>query len=213
MIRSILKTALPSGIVQMMRDLGRVESRARGTYLRLAWRRRRGGAAPRLSLARHSKVVVICHGNILRSAFAEGLLKQAVVAQRAPGLCVSSAGLHAVPGRSADPRGVAVAREWGVDLTAHRAAMLSAEVVAGADLILVMDLLNAAEMAWHYPEAAGKVFLLGEFDPAWIDDPVIPDPYSGDLDEVRSSYGRVAAAVEGLMAAAVEGLVAAPSGF
>lgn len=200
MIRSILKTALPSHIVQMVRDLGRVDSGARGTYIRLAWQRRRGQAAPTVSLARHRTVVVICHGNIMRSAFAEALLKQAVLQQRVPGLRVSSAGLHAVPGKSADPRGVAVAREWGVDLTTHRATMLSTEVVAAADLILVMDLMNLAELVRYYPAAADKVVLLGEFDPAWTNDPAIPDPYGGDIEEVRSSYGRVAAAVEALVA-------------
>jgi len=200
MIRSILKTALPNRIVQMMRDLGRVESGARATYLRLVWRRRRGQRAPPDALARHRAVVLICHGNILRSAFAEALLKQAVLAQRVPGLCVSSAGLHAIPGRSADPRGVVVAREWGVDLTAHHATALTAEAVAAADLLLVMDYQNAAELVWRHPHAADKVVLLGKFDPAWATDPVIPDPYGGDLEEVRSSYGRVASAVEGLVA-------------
>ena len=143
---------------------------------------------------------MICHGNILRSAFAEALLKEAVLSRRMAGLCVSSAGLHAVPGKAADPRGVVVAREWGVDLTAHRATMLSAEVVAAADLILVMDLLNAAEVTWRFPASADKVVLLGEFDPRRTNDPVIADPYGGDLDEVRTSYGQVVAAVEGLVA-------------
>ena len=201
MIRSILKTALPNRIVQIIHDLGRVESGARGTYLRLVWGRRRVQRAPADALSRQGTVVVICHGNILRSAFAEALLKRAVSTHRAPGLCVSSAGLHAVPGKSADPRGVEVAREWGVDLTAHHATALTAEAVAAADLLLVMDYQNAAEVLWRHPDAADKVVLLGNFDPAWATDPVIPDPYGGDLEEVRSSYGRVAAAVEGLVAA------------
>ncbi len=201
MIRSILKTALPNRIVQIIHDLGRVESGARGTYLRLVFGRRRDQRVPADALARRGTVVVICHGNILRSAFAEGLLKQAVLAKRAPGLCVSSAGLHAVPGKSADPRGVAVAREWGVDLTAHHATALTAEAVAAADMLLVMDYQNAAEVISRHPHASDKVVLLGNFDPEWTTDPVIPDPYGGDLEEVRSSYGRVAAAVEGLVAA------------
>jgi protein-tyrosine phosphatase len=201
MIRSILKTALPNRIVQIIHDLGRVESGARGTYLRLVWGRRRVQRAPADALSRQGTVVVICHGNILRSAFAEALLKRAVSTHRAPGLCVSSAGLHAVPGKSADPRGVEVAREWGVDLSSHHATALTAETVAAADLLLVMDYQNAAEVLWRHPDAADKVVLLGNFDPAWATDPVIPDPYGGDLEEVRSSYGRVAAAVEGLVAA------------
>jgi protein-tyrosine-phosphatase len=167
----------------------------------MAWGRRREHAPPRVSLATHRSVVMICHGNILRSAFADALLKRAVRDGRVPGLCVCSAGLHAVPGRSADPRGVTVARDFGLDLSAHYASALDAEIVAKADLLLVMDYQNAADAVWRFPDAKRKVVLLGRFDPAWASDPVIPDPYAGDINEVRAVYGRVAAAVEGLVAA------------
>jgi hypothetical protein len=55
-------------------------------------------------------------------------------------------------------------------------------------------------MLSRYPRAAHKVVLLGAFDPARPDDPVIPDPYSGNLDAVRASYRRVTSAVDGLVA-------------
>lgn len=201
MIRSFLKRALPSGVVRTVRDLGRLESGARGTYLKMALERRRDQAPPAVSLATHRSVVMICHGNILRSAFAEALLKRAVLEGRVPGLRVCSAGLHAIPGRSADPRGVTVAREYGVDLSVHSASALDAETVGKADLLLVMDYQNAADAVWRFPDAERKVMLLGQFDPAWESDPVIPDPYGGDLEEVRLSYARVAAAVERLVVA------------
>ncbi|MGH9614736.1 MAG: low molecular weight protein-tyrosine-phosphatase [Bryobacteraceae bacterium] len=200
MIRSFLKAVLPGGVVRTVRDLSRVEAGARGTYLRLALSRQRDQLAPPLvSLATHRSVVMICHGNILRSAFAEALLKQAVREGRVPGLCVCSAGLHATPGKPADPRGVTVAREYGLDLSAHRASLLDAEMVEKADLLLVMDYRNAAEAVWRYPDARRKVVLLGRFDREWESDPVIPDPYGGDIGEVRAAYGRVAAAVERLV--------------
>lgn len=201
-IRSILKAALPRRFVQLIRDLRRLEPGARATYLRLAWRHARG--RPQLDplrSARPTTLVAICHGNILRSAYAEALLKQSSVTTRVPGLRVSSAGLHALPGRSADPRGVEVARENGLDLGSHRASLLDAHVAASADLLLVMDSMNAAEVVSRHPAAADKVVLLGTFDPACPGDPSIPDPYNGDLDTVRASYGRVAAAVEGLVTA------------
>jgi protein-tyrosine-phosphatase len=167
----------------------------------MALGRRRDQAPPPVSLATHRSVVMICHGNILRSAFADALLQRAVRDGRAPGLSVCSAGLHAIPGRSADPRGVTVAREYGLDLSAHYASALNAEVVGKTDLLLVMDYQNAADAVWRFPDAKDKVVLLGRFDPAWESDPVIPDPYAGDVHEVRAVYGRVAAAVEGLVAA------------
>jgi protein-tyrosine phosphatase len=144
--------------------------------------------------------VTICHGNLLRSANAEALLKQPAVAARLPGLRVSSAGLHALPGKSADPRGVKVARERGIDLSGHRATQFDAKIVAAADLLVVMDFHNEAEVVSRYPEAADKVVTLGSFGPSPVDSPAVPDPYSGDVDAVRSSYGRVAAGVEGLVA-------------
>jgi protein-tyrosine phosphatase len=201
MIRSTLKTALPRGVVQLLRDLRRIERGARVTYLRLAWQRRGGRESPRpIPSTRNAALVTICHGNVLRSAYAEALLKQLAVTARAPGVRVSSAGLHAVAGKSADPRGVEVARENGLDLSAHHATPLTAEIVAAADLLLVMDYVNAAEVVSRHPDAADKVMLLGQFDPAVQGDPTIPDPYNGDIDAVRASYGQVAAAVRGLVA-------------
>jgi protein-tyrosine phosphatase len=145
-------------------------------------------------------LVTICHGNILRSTYAEALLKQPAVATHLPGLRVSSAGVHALPGKSADPRGVKVAKEYGIDLSGHRATQLDATIVAAADLLVVMDYLNEAEVVSRYPKAAAKVVLLGSFDLSGMGSPAIPDPFSGDLDAVRTSYGRVAAGVEGLVA-------------
>ena len=207
MIRWFFKTALPSGVVRTVRDLGRLESGARATYLKMALGRRRDQAPPEVSLATHRSVVMICHGNILRSAFACALLKRAAEDGRVPGLRVCSAGLHAIPGRAADPRGVTVAREYGLDLSAHYASALYAETVGKSDLLLVMDYQNAADAVWRFPDDKRKVVLLGRFDPEWARDPVIPDPYGGDIEEVRSSYARVAAAVEGFVAALSAGNV------
>jgi protein-tyrosine phosphatase len=200
-IRSVLKAALPRGFVQTARDLVRVESGARGTFLLLALRRRLGrDRDPVLPTARSISLVMICHGNILRSAYAAALLKQAVLAARIPEVRVSSAGLHAMPGKAADPRGIEAARESGIDLGAHRATMLDARIVDSADLLVVMDHLNVAELVSRYPRAAHKVVLLGAFDPAGPQDPAIPDPYMGNRDAVRASYRRVASAVQGLVA-------------
>jgi protein-tyrosine-phosphatase len=201
MIRSIVKAALPHRAVQLLRDLGRLESGARVTYLRLAWRRRLGLRRPiPIATQRTMTLVTICHGNILRSAYAEALLRQAVEAGRLPARHrISSAGVHAWPGKSADARGVRAARELGTDLTRHRARLLDHATVESADLLLVMDRLNEAELLSRHPGAAHKVVLLGEFDPARPGDPVIADPYMGDLEEVRRSYMRVASAVDGLV--------------
>jgi protein-tyrosine phosphatase len=200
MIRSVLKAALPRQFVQLLRDLGRLESGARVTYLRLACRRRLGRERPlAIPSVRNATILVICHGNVLRSAYAEAVLKQQAAIGHVSGLRVSSAGLHAVPGRSADPRAVTVGRENGLDLTPHRTTLLDAQRVATSDLLVVMDYLNEAEVLSRHPEAAGKVVLLGRFDTKWTADPVIPDPHTSDLAGVRASCSRVAAAAAGVV--------------
>src|ERR1019366_2392065 len=112
---------------------------------------------------------------------------------------IASAGVHAWPGKSADATGVAVARELGIDLARHRAKMLDDAMVDSAELLLVMDRLNEAELVSRYPRAGRRVVLLGEFDRARSRDPAIADPYMRGPDAVRESFQRIAAAVDGLV--------------
>src|SRR5262245_55242849 len=96
--------------------------------------RRRLREEPALPDGPLRRVLVLCHGNICRSPFAEALLTA-----RIPGLEVRSAGLHAADGHPADPSAVACAQRMGVSLAAHRSARVTAELVAWADLVLVMQ--------------------------------------------------------------------------
>ena len=113
------------------------------------------------------QVLVVCIGNICRSPMAEGLIRQAV-----PGVQISSAGMSALVGRGADPIAVQIMAGVGVDISAHRARMLTDAIARDADLILVMDEQQKQQLAAQYPYARGKVFKLGE---AARQD--IPDPY------------------------------------
>ena len=114
-----------------------------------------------------SRILVVCIGNICRSPMAEGLLKQAL-----PGVQTTSAGLGALVGRGADPLAVSLMAEAGVDISAHRARMLTDAIAREADLILVMDEQQKEQIAKQYPYARGRVFRLAE---AARQD--IPDPY------------------------------------
>lgn len=127
------------------------------------------------------QVLVVCIGNICRSPMAEGLIRQAV-----PGVQISSAGMSALVGRGADPIAVQIMAGVGVDISAHRARMLTDAIARDADLILVMDEQQKQQLASQYPYARGKVFRLGE---AARQD--IPDPYRQDPEVFRTVFSLI----------------------
>ena len=136
-------------------------------------------------------IVFVCHGNIMRSAFAEGLLRRELGPDAE--VRVSSAGMRAKAGRPADPRAAVAAGELGVSLAEHRAQPMSESLVRGADLIVVMDAVNEAELLANFPDARGKVVLAGELAAHPARSALeIADPYTGTGDDVRACFRRVA---------------------
>ena len=80
-------------------------------------RRNPGPIAARVRSAR--SVLIVCHGNIIRSPFAAQVVKQAVNGTRS--VSVASAGLEAVPGKPAHPRALQLANARQIDLGCHAA--------------------------------------------------------------------------------------------
>lgn len=115
-----------------------------------------------------NKILVICVGNICRSPIGELLLQKHL-----PHLEVNSAGINALVGRPADPNSIAVAAEENIDLSLHIAQQLTAELIAGHDLILVMERGHINAVTKLAPAARGKTMLFGQ----WNGQQEIPDPY------------------------------------
>ncbi|MHB1299177.1 MAG: arsenate reductase/protein-tyrosine-phosphatase family protein, partial [Gemmatimonadaceae bacterium] len=85
------------------------------------------------------RVLFVCTGNTCRSPMAESVATR-MAAERALGdVTFSSAGTSAWDGAPASDGALLVAMERGLDLSQHRARMLSRELVAESDLILVMS--------------------------------------------------------------------------
>jgi protein-tyrosine-phosphatase/predicted ATP-grasp superfamily ATP-dependent carboligase len=135
-----------------------------------------------------SHILVLCDGNLCRSPFAEARLK-ARLADRC--VTVESAGLRAALGHPAPPLARAAALRHGVNLDAHGSRPLERPMVECADLILVMDLDQRRRLLAQFPAAAGRVELLGRYDPARLASPEIPDPMFGDAGLFARVYGRI----------------------
>ena len=119
-------------------------------------------------------ILFICTGNVCRSPMAEALFRRAV--QGRGEFRSVSAGIGAMDGQPPTGHSVRAMRELGVDISAQRSRMLTAELVRSADLILGMTHSHADTVALLYPPAAEKTFLLREFDETL-------DPYEKDISD------------------------------
>jgi protein-tyrosine-phosphatase/predicted ATP-grasp superfamily ATP-dependent carboligase len=176
------------------RRLGRAAAKWRSrTY---AWRRKSGLVD---AVRRSDRLLFVCYGNIMRSPFASGYFHDRTAGNGCR-VEARSAGIYERRGRDADPRAVAVARRWGVDLSSHRSTPMDDDLLGWADLILVMDRANLRDVRQRHPELARKAFLLGAIDADGSVDVEIPDPYHGEQERTEMVFGRIATAIDRLLA-------------
>lgn len=165
----------------------------------IAWRMRCWWAA--LGAVRHSRaalnagsprnIVVVCYGNIYRSPYAARLLGDRL----GPAFQVRSAGFHREAGRPSLPAHVEMSLQSGVDLRAHRTAVITVDDIEWADAIVLMDRHNWQALRQRGADPARLVWL-GAFDGGGE----IPDPYGLPPDDARRIMHRVHRCTEALAA-------------
>jgi len=150
------------------------------------------------------KILFVCMGNICRSPTAEGVMRSLVREQgledRIEVASAGTGGWHA--GEPPDARATAAARRRGIALDGA-ARQVRPEDFEDFDLLIAMDRENLRGLLAIAPDedAAAKVHLLREFDPASAGAPDldVPDPYYGGDRGFDTVLDLVQAACRGLL--------------
>lgn len=173
------------------------------------------------------RLVFVCTGNTCRSplavaawrSFGAPLLREKGIECHA-----ESAGLAAAPGAPAAPHSVTTAREWGVDLSAHRARRLTSTIAGDADFLVALTAQHAEALRTRFDIT--KVLQLGSFDNhpdtndlsdsddlsalqklLGGDAEDILDPFGGSLEAYQACGAHIRRAVEGLALALRDGKI------
>ena len=150
---------------------------------------------------RTKRILLVCTGNICRSPLAAALLDRALAQRGIDGIEVGSAGTGAWDGAPVSEGAYLVGLERGLDLSAHRARLLTRELVEDADLILTMARHHRARVDELGGES--RVFVLGEYAGREGDEAEVSDPFGGNLEVYRDTC----AELEALLDTAVERIV------
>lgn len=102
----------------------------------------------------HTKILMVCLGNICRSPLAEGLLRHKVNFTK---FTIDSAGTsRGHKGEAPDKRSIAVAKKNGINISNQRSRGLTMEDFETFDYIYVMDGFNYSEVTKMAPKEEQK---------------------------------------------------------
>jgi protein-tyrosine phosphatase len=143
-------------------------------------------------------ILFICNANLFRSPLAAALFRKRLQELgTARAWQVGSAGMWAAPGHPALPQAAAAARQFGLDLSGHRSARVSTDLVLDYDLIVVMEAGQREALVNEDPRLLPRVYLLSDVVERSSYD--IPDTFGSERD-VREVIAELDALIRGGMA-------------
>lgn len=140
-------------------------------------------------------VLFICNANRFRSPLAEAAFQKYLEEDGCQsGWDVGSAGLWPESGAPALATAVAAAEKLGLrSIQAHRSRVIHRNLLARANVIIVMQASQREALRAEFPGTAGKIRLLSEVAEGLVYD--IPDPF----DKVEENHQALAEEICGLV--------------
>ena len=192
--------------VSLVLDDGPVVSSTPPTWLRLTaegWNVFRPGEYRFEELVRLAAmwIIFVCTGNTCRSPLAEHLLKRrladrlgcSVEELPAKGYWILSAGVAAFGGGPASAHAIAVAQEFGADLSSHRSRLVHPGLLREADLLYALAQSHQQAIQEILPDLPRPVELLAGAEGD------IPDPYGGSIDDYRQCAQSIARHIDRIL--------------
>jgi protein-tyrosine phosphatase len=138
------------------------------------------------------KILFVCTGNVCRSAFAEKLANQLKEKYGLSHFSFDSAGTGALQNKGSDPSMLEVAKEFGVNLAAHRGKQLKRELIQKFDVILLMDRGHQDFINSFFGEFSESCYLFTEYPKkSFWKAKDIPDPYRQSPEMYRKSLKKI----------------------
>jgi len=124
-------------------------------------------------------------------------MREALVTRGADQVTVALAGTGAWDGAPISEGAYLVGLERGMDLSGHRAQLLTRDLVKSADLILTMSSHHRARVA----ELGGedKVHVLGEYAGREEGRSEVTDPFGSDLASYRQTFAELQDLINGVV--------------
>lgn len=148
------------------------------------------------------KLLLVCSGNICRSAMAAEVLRDRAARAGLTHLHVDSAGTLGIEDAPAPLEAIQALGEIGVDLSGHRSKGLGAAAVRAADMVIVMTHDHLDEVKRRFPEGAPSRYLLRAFESSPVpaaDAEDLHDPIGQPVDTYREQLTLIVRCIDHLV--------------
>src|SRR5437870_5209371 len=103
-------------------------------------------------------ILLVCTGNICRSPMAEAFVRHELEQRGIVGIAVGSAGVSGWEDSPPTPETAEALREYGLDVSGHRARRLDEAMVESADLVVGLSGEHRDAAARLAPQGADRTF-------------------------------------------------------